>query len=68
MKDRIFIFLTVVLLILFAARIFSNIEGQIEQEEDGLGIQPEEDISGVLTMLDEAGLEPREAEYYKIIP
>lgn len=83
MKDRIFLFISVVLIILFVAGIVENIlllslpslsgKGNSEQAsldagmvEKPLQLQPKlkDDI---LTRLEEAGLEPREARYYRVI-
>lgn len=70
MKDKLFIFLTIILLILFAVRIASNIPREdIKEtpEKEIAKIMHEDDAltRNILTRLENAGLEPREAKYYK---
>ena len=73
-KDVLFIFLTVVLIALFMAEIFSNLPvsdpgkpAGIRPQQDSASNVQVEDITGILTRLEEAGLKPVEAKYYKVI-
>jgi hypothetical protein len=64
-KDRLFIFLSIVLIILFIARVLENMSISTL-----FGRKPRsraEDISGVLIKLEEANLEPQEARFYRVI-
>ncbi|MDP6685363.1 MAG: hypothetical protein QGI05_00250 [Candidatus Omnitrophota bacterium] len=69
MKDKIIILLTVVLLLLFTARVLENIapsEDRGTQSSVVYGPSQEERSRDILLDLEEVGLEPREANYYKI--
>ncbi|MEE8317592.1 MAG: hypothetical protein V3S13_01625 [Candidatus Omnitrophota bacterium] len=64
-KDRLFIFLSIVLIILFIA---SLLEQMSISTLSGRRLRPQaEDISGILIKLEEANIEPQEAKYYRVI-
>jgi len=64
-KDRLFIFLSIVLIILFIASLLEQMSISTSSERS---IRPQaEDISGVLIKLEEANLEPQEARFYRVI-
>lgn len=68
MKDKLFIFLTATLLLLFAASILGNIFFStkfIPSEIKALK-EYKDPSSDILTRLEKAGLEPREASYYQV--
>jgi len=71
MKDRIFIFISVVLIILFAISALENVDFFSTRSKDIVRAKPPEAAeprtSKILTMLEERGLEPRKARYYKVI-
>ncbi|MFC1624436.1 hypothetical protein ACFL28_03910 [Candidatus Omnitrophota bacterium] len=70
-KDGLFIFVAAVLLILFAAQIFSNLKASdLDMDTKVLSrqeIPQEEDITGILARVEGAGLKPQEAKYYEVI-
>lgn len=66
-KDSLFIFLTVVLMILFAASILENISISRPAVDKIPAVQfQQKSASEILARLEEAGLKPREAKYYKV--
>lgn len=75
MKDKVFIFLTIVLIILFAVTVLENIVAlQCLDIVKHAEVRPlendssqDKNISEIVTRLEEVGLEPREAEYYKVV-
>lgn len=75
MKDRLFIFLTIVLLILFAVNVLENASFFLTSlEEDRNAVlferapkgRAENSTAEIISRLEQAGLEPREAKYYRI--
>jgi len=75
-KDRLFIFLAAVLIILFAVSVLESISffsTSLEEDQSTLLFEQapkgrvENITNEILTHLEKAGLEPKEAEYYKII-
>jgi len=66
-KDRLFIFLSIVLMILFAASVLENISSFVIRRSSFEEPVQTENIGGILTRLEEAGLRPREAKYYEVI-
>lgn len=64
-RDRFFVFLVVLLTILFAYEIYMNICGEVFDRPEILS--PETGVDEILNKLKEAGLEPKEARYYKVI-
>lgn len=65
-KDKLFILLAGLLTTLFVCEIYLNISKEILDRSGGTS-SPSVNISKVLNRLKEAGLEPREAKYYKVI-
>ncbi|MBU3911458.1 MAG: hypothetical protein KKD90_02610 [Candidatus Omnitrophica bacterium] len=65
-RDRLFIVLAGLLTILFAYEIYMNISREIFNRPAEIS-SPQIDVSEVLNKLKEAGLEPKEAKYYKVI-
>lgn len=73
-KDSIFIILTIVLLGLFGITISENLkslsfdatvtEPRLQKEKK---IEDIDGVSRILTRLEEIGLKPREAKYYRVI-
>ncbi|MFC1667295.1 hypothetical protein ACFL0P_05490 [Candidatus Omnitrophota bacterium] len=72
MRDRLFIFLTCVLMLLFLASVAENIFSHLESPEQykeavvGSG-KPGRMLKELLIGIEEAGLKPYEAKYYKVI-
>lgn len=70
--DRFFIFLALVLVLLFAARVLENIclrpglSGQYKDAVEGPE-RPARALAGLLAGIERAGLSPREAMHYKAI-
>ena len=68
MKDRLFIFIAAVLLMMFAIEIFSNLTGgKSIDRPPAEALLKGENIDEILARLQKAGLQPQEAKYYKII-
>lgn len=67
MKDKLFIFIIIVLLALFAVSILEN----IPQGRGHLSVpypeRPEDKTLAILTTLEQAGLKPQEANYYQVM-
>ncbi len=68
--DRLFIFVAAVLVFLFALTVFQNtskVYTLVNDKSVNLpkGPEPKAEIPEILTRLEEAGLEPREASYYE---
>jgi len=74
MKDRLFIFVSAVLIVLFAAVLLENANlffhssgrDNIEQPSQ-LQTETDKRTDKILSRLEEAGLKPQEARYYKVI-
>ena len=74
-RDRLFLFISVVLILLFAIRVLKNIQElprfdlgffQIQKKaEEKTKVQPRQ--LEILTGLEQEGLEPQEAKYYEVI-
>jgi len=58
MKDRLFLLITIALLALFAVSMLENIP---------LNKKESVDVSGIMTRLEDRGLEPKEADYYQVM-
>ena len=73
MKDRLFIFITIILVVLFVASVLENILFSTSLEEYSGTIlferakRVENDTSGILIELEQTGLQPREADYYQVV-
>ena len=70
MKDKLFILVTIILLILFAVSVLENMffSTSLEEYSDTILFERvENDASEILIELKQAGLEPREAEYYQVM-
>ena len=67
MKDRPFIFIIVLLIILFAANVLENIFLERGSKFIFSTSSKNKFAAEILTTLDKLGLEPHEAEYYKVI-
>ena len=72
MKDKFFIFVSAVLIVLFAVSVLENmsfVSTSFEEDAGKLIVRagPPESVESTLTRLEEAGLEPREAKYFKVI-
>lgn len=70
-KDRLFIFLAAVLIILFAVEIFLNLSRPNLDDFLRLNLvhqadRTKQDTDKILIRLEQAGLEPKEAEYYMV--
>ncbi len=64
-KDSIFIILTIALLILFGIVISENLESVSFQRKEEK-VENVKNSSGILSRLEELGLAPREAKYYRV--
>ncbi|NQT75450.1 MAG: hypothetical protein HQ566_02885 [Candidatus Omnitrophica bacterium] len=69
-SDRLFIFVAAVLVFLFAFTVFQNTSKvypppRIKNVNLPKVPEPKAEIPEILTRLEEAGLEPREARYYE---
>lgn len=70
-QDRLFIVLAVVLMILFVAKISLNVPGTglgFFKKAEGLSRQEgQKKTDEIMASLRQAGLEPREVKYYRVI-
>jgi len=64
-KDGLFIFLSIVLMILFAASVLENASSSVVRRPSFEEPVQTENMSETLTRLEDAGLRPREAKYYE---
>ncbi len=66
MKDKLFIFLSIILVTLFAIRISENISSNpLFERSLNRPVEVKSNTDEILIRLEEAGLEPREAKYYE---